>query len=168
MKNIFFALILGVSLLSFSQDKGDVVPFAVIEKVPVYPGCDENMPSQPLKDCMSSEISSLVSRNFNIKVVENLGLPEGRKNIYVSFKINKEGNIVAIQARGPHVKLEEEAIRVIKLLPKMDKPGYVRDKPVIVPYSLPITFELKNAKKKPLTKRQKRKREKQKKKVSKN
>ena len=51
------------------------------------------------------------------------------------------GNIVDIQARAPHKKLKEEAIRVIKLLPKME-PGKQQGKPVKVRYSMPIIFKI--------------------------
>ena len=39
--------------------------------------------------------------------------------------------------------LEKEAQRVINLLPKM-KPGKQRGKAVIVPYSLPIIFQVQD------------------------
>ncbi|MBL4723919.1 MAG: energy transducer TonB, partial [Lutibacter sp.] len=52
-----------------------------------------------------------------------------------------KGNIVNIEARAPHKKLKEEAIRVVKLLPKM-MPGRQRGKPVGVKYGLPIVFKV--------------------------
>ena len=45
------------------------------------------------------------------------------------------------RARAAHKNLEKEAIRVIKLLP-IFKPGIYDGKKVIVPYSLPIIFEI--------------------------
>ena len=70
-----------------------------------------------------------------------LGLDSGIKRINVGFKIDKTGNIVNIQARAPHPKLEAEAKRVIGKLPKM-KAGRQRGKAVNVPYGLPITFKV--------------------------
>lgn len=116
------------------------IPFAIIEHVPVYPGCDENMGNQALKECMSSQISSIVSKNFNADLANSLNLPAGKIKIIIMFKIDTDGNVVDIQSRAPHSELEQEAIRVIKLLPKMDKPGYLRDDPVVVPYALPIAL----------------------------
>ena len=63
------------------------------------------------------------------------------QRIFVIFKIDKKGNIVNIEARAPHKKLKEEAIRVVKLLPKM-MPGRQRGKPVGVKYGLPIVFKV--------------------------
>lgn len=68
-------------------------------------------------------------------------LSPGRKRIFVLFKIDKDGSVTSINARAPHPRLEEEAIRVIKLLPQM-KPGKDRGKPVRVGYTLPITFNV--------------------------
>ena len=67
----------------------------------------------------------------------------GRQRIAVIFKIDKRGNVTGVRSRGPHPSLEEEAIRVISLLPKM-KPGLQNGKPVVVPYSLPIIFEVQD------------------------
>ncbi|PKQ43757.1 M56 family metallopeptidase [Confluentibacter flavum] len=113
------------------------VPFAVIENVPTYPGCEKGNNEQK-KKCMSEKIQEFVGKKFNTDLASDLGL-SGRQRITVMFKIDTEGNIVSVQSRAPHPALEEEATRVIKLLPKM-QPGKQRGKPVIVPYSLPIVF----------------------------
>ena len=59
------------------------------------------------------------------------------------FKIDKRGNVTSVRARAPHPRLEKEAVRVIKLLPKFE-PGKQRGKAVIVPYSLPIIFQVQD------------------------
>ena len=51
-------------------------------------------------------------------------------------------NVSRIQSRGPDRMLEVEAERIISKLPKME-PGKQRNKPVGVPYSLPINFQLR-------------------------
>ena len=43
--------------------------------------------------------------------------------------------------RGPDALLENEAKRIIGLLPEM-KPGKQKGKEVDVPYSIPVTFKL--------------------------
>ena len=35
------------------------------------------------------------------------------------FKIDESGNIIDIRTKAPHPKLDKEAQRIIKLLPKM-------------------------------------------------
>ena len=117
------------------------VPFAVIENVPVFPGCERGNNAKKRK-CMSDKIGKFVQRKFNTDLAGDLGL-SGRQRIFVMFKIDKLGNVTGIRARAPHPRLEKEAQRVINLLPKM-KPGKQRGKAVIVPYSLPIIFQVQD------------------------
>ena len=113
------------------------VPFSIIEDVPVYPGCKGS--KKQLRDCLSKNVQKFVSKKFNVDLAQDLGLSPGKKRIFVMFKIDKNGNIADVQARAPHKRLEAEAKRVVKLLPKM-KPGRQRGRPVGVKYSLPISF----------------------------
>lgn len=122
-------------------EEDEEVPFAVIENVPVFPGCEKGN-NDKKKKCMSEKIAKFVNRKFNTDLASDLGL-EGRQRINVIFKIDKTGNIVGIRARAPHPGLEKEAKRVIGMLPKM-KPGKQRGKSVTVPYSLPIIFQVQD------------------------
>ena len=117
------------------------VPFSVIENVPEYPGCEKGSNTEKRK-CMSAKIAKFVQRKFNTDLAGDLGL-SGRQRISVIFKIDKTGNVTGVRSRAPHPRLEKEAARVINLLPKM-KPGRQRGKAVIVPYSLPITFQVQD------------------------
>ena len=118
------------------------VPFAVIENVPVFPGCEKENGNNAKKDCMSKKIAEFVNKRFNTELASELGL-SGRQRINVIFKIDKSGSITSVQARAPHPGLEKEAQRVIGLLPKM-QPGKQRGKAVTVPYSLPILFQVQD------------------------
>lgn len=118
------------------------VPFAIIEKVPIYPGCEKMRTREDQKNCLNKEIQKHVGNHFNIDLASELGLTQGRVKIYVQFKITKTGNIEIIGARAPHVQLEGEAKRVVNLLPKLT-PGEQRGKPVNVSYMLPIAFEIR-------------------------
>ena len=116
------------------------VPFAVIDEVPIYPGCETLTTNAERRKCMSEKITKHVIENFNTDLAGNLGLI-GKQRINVIFKINKEGNIEGVRARAPHPDLEVEAIRVISLLPKMI-PGKHNGENKVVPYSLPIIFQV--------------------------
>lgn len=117
------------------------VPFSVIENVPVFPGCEKGTNNEK-RACMSKKIAQFVNKKFNTDLAGDLGL-SGRQRINVIFKIDKTGNVTDIRARAPHPGLEKEAKRVIGLLPKM-QPGKQRGKPVNVPYSLPIIFQVQD------------------------
>lgn len=118
------------------------VPDGVLERVPVYPGCEEVFGNRARKDCMSSNVIKLINKSFNVDIAVSLNLV-GRHRIIVNFKIDKTGQVTDVKARGPHPALEEEAIRVIELIPNV-KPGLQRGKPVVIPYSIPIVFQIAN------------------------
>ena len=118
------------------------VPFAVIENVPVYPGCEKKRSNADKKKCMSEKVQKFVQKKFNTELAGDLGL-EGRQRIAVQFKIDKNGDVVNVRARAPHPKLEQEAVKVVKALPKM-VPGRQRGTAVGVLYSLPILFQVEN------------------------
>ena len=120
-------------------DNIEEVSFSSVENVPIFPGCEKGNNAKRGK-CMSEKISKFVQNNFSIDLASSLGL-SGKQRISVIFKIDKGGNVTGVRARAPHPQLEDEAIRVINLLPKM-KPGMQLGKAVIVPYSLPIIFEI--------------------------
>ncbi len=86
---------------------------------------------------MSDKISKFITKNYNLDVFKSLDLPASDYTVYIIFKLNKEGEIIEAKARGPHPKLEKEAVRVINGLPKMT-PGKIKEKPVIIPYSIPV------------------------------
>ncbi|WP_456379128.1 energy transducer TonB, partial [Lutibacter sp.] len=120
--------------------EGEDVPFAIIDEVPIFPGCEGT--KDELRTCLQQKITIHVNTNFNSKLANSLGLKPGIKQIFVMFKIDKEGNIAEVKSRAPHQKLADEAIRVINLLPKMI-PGKQNGKAVGVKYSLPIAFKVK-------------------------
>lgn len=114
-----------------------VVPFAVIERVPTFPGCKGN--NDQLKACFQEKMQEHLKKHFRYpEVASELGI---YGKVFVLFQIDKNGLVTKIKTRGPDQILEKEAERIISLLPKME-PGKQRNKPVSVPYSIPINFKL--------------------------
>ena len=113
------------------------VSFMIIEDVPVFPGCKGGKAA--LKKCFSKMVQKHFTRKFDAELPNELGLSPGKKRVHIGFKIDKNGNVVNIQAKAPHPKIKKEVIKVMKLLPKM-KPGRQRGKPVGVKYNIPFTL----------------------------
>ncbi len=130
-----------VEVVEEEEEIGDV-PFAVIEDVPIFPGCESKRNNQERKDCMSEKINDFVNRRFDTGLGSDLGL-SGINRIYVQFRIEKDGSVTVLGARAPHPRLKQEAERVVNMLPKM-QPGKQRGKAVGVLYSLPITFRVQD------------------------
>ncbi|MEP2279355.1 TonB family protein [Maribacter sp.] len=114
----------------------DDVPFAVVDEVPVFPGCED---AADKRACFNEKIQLHISKNFNYpKEAQEKGI-QGR--VSAMFLITSEGTIENIKMRGPDKLLEDEVERIIKRLPNM-KPGKQRGKAVNVPYSIPVNFKL--------------------------
>ncbi|MBV1888451.1 MAG: energy transducer TonB, partial [Urechidicola sp.] len=124
------------------EDFDEDVPFAIIEDVPVFPGCEKEKGKKAKKDCLNKSMQKHVQRKFNGDLASDLGLPPGKQKIYIQFKITKTGGIEILGARAPHKRLQKEAERVVRLLPKMT-PGKQRGRAVNVTYMLPISFEVR-------------------------
>jgi len=127
-----------INYKTLEVESTDYVPFSEIEQAPIYPGCED---AQNQKSCFSGKLITLISQKFSAKLPKNLGLKPGLKRIFVLFTIDKTGKVTDIKARAPHKKLEEEAIRVINLIPNLT-PGFDKGKAVAVKYSLPIVFNV--------------------------
>ena len=128
-----------VEIVEVEEEFEDVdVPFAVIEDVPIYPGC-EGVAKSKRRQCFQEQINKHIRKNFRYpEIAQEMGI-QGR--VYVNFIISKDGSITNIRMRGPDKNLEKEAARIIGRLPKMT-PGKQRGRPVRVPFSIPITFRL--------------------------
>ncbi|MCF7569243.1 energy transducer TonB [Sabulilitoribacter arenilitoris] len=131
--------IVAVSDVDVEEVEEDVeVPFAAIENVPVFPGC-EGQPKKKMKDCFQKKIQEHIVKNFKYPDVALDMSIQGR--VSVIFVIDSKGHTTNVRSRGPDKVLETEAERIIGLLPKMT-PGNQRGKPVKVSYAVPIFFKL--------------------------
>ncbi|NJB71115.1 protein TonB [Saonia flava] len=115
------------------------VPFAIIEEVPIFPGCEGLKTNDERKVCFQQKMQEHIKKNFKYPEISiEMGI-QGR--VIVLFAIDSKGDIVGVRPRGPDKLLENEAVRIVNALPRMI-PGRQRGKAVKVPYSIPITFKM--------------------------
>ncbi|MBU2929601.1 energy transducer TonB [Winogradskyella psychrotolerans] len=128
----------GIEDVEVEEVEEDIeVPFALIEKVPQFPGCTGN--NAELRACFERKIQEHLQKHFRYpEAAAELNI-DGK--VFVFFLIDKTGRVTKVKSRGPDKLLETEAERIINLLPKME-PGRQRDMNVGVPYSIPINFKL--------------------------
>jgi len=131
-----------IAVIDDPKDDDIPIPFARIEKVPVYPGCERYKTNDKRKKCMSEKITKLISRKFNVDIGSEYGI-FGRQRINTEFTIDKNGNVTDVKIRGTHHALESEAKRVINKIPQME-PGLQRNVPVGVIYTLPIIYDARD------------------------
>lgn len=108
------------------QPKKDEV-FTFAEEMPVYPGGDE-------------KLLQFIHANVQYTEIAKRAGVEGK--IFISFIVRATGDITDLEVvKGLGAGLDEEAMRVIKLMPKW-KPGRQNGKPVSVKVSIPFVFRL--------------------------
>ena len=114
----------------------EVFNFVNVENKPVFPGC-ENLERF---NCFNVKTRQFIGKNFEFpEMARQMGI-QGK--VWVSFIIEKDGRITDVAVdRGVDKLLDEEAMRVVKLFPKMT-PAKVGGRSVRMRYSLPINARL--------------------------
>ena len=111
----------------------DVEIFGMMEEMPSFPGGEVKLVEYIAKNL-----------NYPQEAIEK-GI-EGR--VFVGFVIDVDGSVVDVEVkRGIGYGCDEEAVRVIKSLPKW-KPGKILGELQRVSYMIPVTFKLQDEKKK--------------------
>ncbi len=101
--------------------------FIVVEDEPSFPG---------------GETARIKYLRDNIKYPQMARESGIQGTVYITFVVEPDGSISHVKIlRGIGGGCDEEAIRVIKLMPKW-KPGRQRGKPVRVQFNMPIKFTL--------------------------
>jgi len=122
-------------------NESELIPFELIEEIPITSDCDPSLNKEKLRDCVQKSIVMHVNRKFNANLASDLGLAPGVHSIITTFVIEENGEIVNVNSEGSHQKLNDEAARVISILPIM-KPGMKDGKTINVKYTFPIKFKV--------------------------
>ncbi|KIO44286.1 MULTISPECIES: energy transducer TonB [Sanguibacteroides] len=101
--------------------------FVTVEDMPVFPGGD---------------ITKWINKHVKYPMIAQENGVQGK--VIVQFVVGKDGTVGDIKVvRGVDSSLDQEAVRVIKSMPKW-KAGKQRGVPVKVSFTVPINFQLKN------------------------
>lgn len=151
MKKLLFVLVILTFSFGFAQEVVPVmhveedsdaiaIPFAVLDEIPQFEACKDSI-GKPGRDCFIQEMSAHINKNLKYPEEAKKANIQGR--VTVMFLINREGVIENIRVRGSKNGglLEQEAVRIIKLLPKFIA-GKYNGKAVNVQYAQPISFKL--------------------------
>ena len=109
--------------------------FVIVEEMPIFRPdiCKNNVEG-------NLELYRHINSSIRYPVIAQENNITGR--VYVSFVVGKDGGISKVELlRGIDPSLDQEALRVIRNLPKF-QPGKQRGKPVKVSYSVVINFVL--------------------------
>ena len=140
--NITLLIVLFCINFTFCQEnesvETEITTITIIEDVPVFPGC-EAIEISKRRVCLQEKIQEHIKLHFNYP--KNAIRKNIQGKVYVSFVIEKDGTTTILNVRGPHEILENEAKRIIELLPKMQA-GKVKGEPSRMSMSIPISFAL--------------------------
>ncbi|SDS13457.1 hypothetical protein SAMN05216503_2080 [Polaribacter sp. KT25b] len=130
-----------LQIFSFDGSQSIINTNTVInyQKIPIFPGCENSESFQAAKKCFSKGVQMHFAKKFNADLPKQLGLSKGRKRVFIAFKIDKNGDVIDIKVRAPHIKIEEEVKRVMLQMPQI-KPGFQSGKAVNIKYSIPFTL----------------------------
>lgn len=104
------------------------------------------------KDCSGTNIQLVdcLNKKFWKHIVDNFKYPDQALNnnikgtVNCQFNILSDGSIEILDLIGPHQILIEEAERIIKKMPQLEKGGSIMGIPTKFRYAIPITFRLDN------------------------
>jgi beta-lactamase regulating signal transducer with metallopeptidase domain len=116
------------------------VPFSKVDQAPIFLGSEESNTETSSKKTFTEAIAKHINDNFNRDIAKTANLV-GKQRIAIGFKVDKKGEIKEVKARTPHIVLKNEAIRVIKKLPKM-KPAIHNNEKVGMIFSIPVIFNV--------------------------
>ncbi|GAL01379.1 TonB family protein [Nonlabens ulvanivorans] len=133
MKKIIFfiAVFSSVTLTAQIQEAKDV-SYAVIEKAPTYPGCDNGD-----KECFQARLQEEITKNFNSQITSSLS---SKQQVVVQFTITTDGDFTDVKVKALNNDIKEEVIRIFSLLPKVT-PGTMKGESKAVTYTLPLIVE---------------------------
>ena len=115
--------------LKAAAEKGEAIPFQLLEDKPTFNGGDAN------------EFSHWVNGNLKYPEAAKASGLQGRVTLqFVVGPDGKVGNVRVLRSAGE--ELDAEAVRVISSSPEWE-PGRVDGKPVSVTYTFPVIFQLK-------------------------
>lgn len=116
-----------VPIVEEEEEVEEMEIFTVVESMPSFPG---------------GEAARIEFLRNNIKYPQMARESGIQGTVYVTFVVEPDGSVTDVRVlRGIGGGCDEEAVRVIKMMPKWN-PGLQRGKPVRVQFNMPIKFTL--------------------------
>ncbi len=134
MKTLFILFLILFTFNASAQE--DIAPYPV----DAYPEITTGEEKEPEFPGGQMAMQRFISENVEYPKSAKKNKEEGK--VFVQFIIEGDGSLFDIKVvRGVSEALDNEAIRVVKLMPKWS-PGESHGKVVRVKYTLPISFRL--------------------------
>lgn len=140
MKQLLIILFFGLLAGKMVNAQTDTTVYSIeVQSWPRWPGCETSGDEKLAEDCWDQKLNNFLG--------ENLEYPgtcmQITGKVWIEFIIEQNGTVTNLKIiRGVAEALDEEAMRVFKLLPVFS-PARQNNQPVRFKYRLPINFTLK-------------------------
>jgi len=123
-------------------EEKNIIPFAEVDQPPLATDCKSKWKIEKQRKCTADYVRRHIRRYFNIDLATQLGI-QGIVEINISFIIDKNGEVININATGGPEKLNIHAIEVVSKLEKFE-PAKKDGKTINVSYKMPLAFSAHN------------------------
>ncbi len=148
-RNWFLALLMVLAVTMVRAQEGDTTIYQAVEEMPRFPGCEQlDTTLTALNKCAEQQLLRFVYSQVGYPVEARRQGLEG--NVVVSFVVELDGSLSSpqiVKDIGGGCGLE--VIRVVNLMNERGlrwRPGFKEDGPVRVRMTLPVRFQLEEAK----------------------
>lgn len=116
----------------------ETIPFILVEKVALPESCQHLTDRDEQVACLNQWMNNYIRKETKFpELAYSIGI---RDKVYVNFIISETGTVESVKlARGEYDILNDEALRVIRAMPKI-VPASQKNKPVRMSMTVPINF----------------------------
>ncbi|MEN8816910.1 MAG: hypothetical protein ABF274_08590 [Nonlabens sp.] len=126
-----------VGMIVIEDEFKDGVPFTIVDTSPEFPDTPQYLSRDEKRVYFSSKVKDHIDKHFDTNIIRHK--KDQLQKVSVRFTIDSSGNVADIETRANYKQYQDEAVRVLKLLP-MFTSGQQRGNKIDVIYSLPIIF----------------------------
>lgn len=112
-----------------------------VTRPPVFQGCQRSKKYTDLTKCICEKVSNEIYSKFNVDLSQKTNLT-GDIRIISQFKVDIKGKIVDIKIKSPNPFLSSEIASILEQMPTAISPALHNGKPVTMPFSLPVVFQI--------------------------
>ncbi|ADV49440.1 TonB family protein [Cellulophaga algicola DSM 14237] len=135
--NFYFTQEVNHKFTSISTPENEIYKGGEITRIPLFEG-QVYTDQQTDQRNFQSQIVNHIRKHFRYpEIAQEIGV---QGVVYVNFKINEEGKVEKMRAKGP-ASLLEEAQSIISKLPTF-RPGTLNGQPTTIAFTIPISFKL--------------------------
>lgn len=133
------------ALLDFTNLKTEVkkskVIYEVLDKEPVYKGCNPKATNKKLRACFNEKLRKLVLKKIDPTEFNNIGLEKRKHTITIDFVIDRNGEIKDVVVNHTNEIIKESLLRFANSI-EIKRGGFNNGNFVETNYRIPISFRI--------------------------